>query len=80
MLGPVVATCATSAKALIAHLTGAASGRFLHIDVDAGGDLGQWLENVGLSCVGKAAVLGRGEPLATAGGVRTFVLADQALG
>lgn len=79
-IGPVVAPDADSAKAMIAHLAGLANGRVLRVDVDARGELGDWLESCGLACVGQAVVLGRGDPLPLQGELRSFALAAQVLG
>jgi predicted N-acetyltransferase YhbS len=80
VIGPVVASDATGAKALIAHWLGTRTGSFCRIDVPVVTGIGSWLEDAGLpeaDCVtpmalGPAPVPGRD--------VALFGLAAQALG
>ncbi|WP_349607179.1 MULTISPECIES: GNAT family N-acetyltransferase [Cupriavidus] len=80
MVGPVVAPCAMSAKAMIAHLAGLVTGRVLRMDVHADGELEDWLGCLGLAHVADATVLARGTPASPTAPFLPFALADKALG
>ncbi|GAB7545758.1 GNAT family N-acetyltransferase [Cupriavidus sp. 8B] len=80
MVGPVVAPCAMSAKAMIAHLAGLVTGRVLRLDVHADGEFEDWLGCLGLAHVADATVLARGSPASPTAPFLHFALADKALG
>jgi predicted N-acetyltransferase YhbS len=79
-IGPVVATDAEGAKAVIAHLAGLNAGKFTRIDIDAATGLGDWLEQLGLVRVDAPIEMVRGTPLVAAEGTRRFAIVTQALG
>jgi GNAT superfamily N-acetyltransferase len=80
MVGPVVAPCAMSAKAMIAHLASLVTGRVLRLDVHADGELEDWLGCLGLAHVADATVLARGTPASPTAPFLPYALADKALG
>ncbi len=80
VIGPVIAADAEHAKALIAHWAGTYAGSFVRVDVNDGGGLSEWLDEMGLTQVDSVVTMVRGEaPLADAG-MRQFAIINQALG
>jgi predicted N-acetyltransferase YhbS len=79
VVGPVIAPDLHGAKALIAHFTRLAAGRFLRVDVHANGDLIEWIEGLGLRRVAMAIPMSNGARAAT-GAIRSFALLSQSLG
>lgn len=81
VVGPVVAENAEQARDLIAFILSRKEGRFVRIDIPEQSGLSSLLEDWGLPHQGGVVAMARG---ATGGpqtpGVRTFVLASQALG
>jgi GNAT superfamily N-acetyltransferase len=80
VIGPVVASDAVAAKALIGHWLGSRSGQFLRIDVPEEAGLCDWLAGLGLAEVDKAVPMLRGEAPASSDRARPFALINQALG
>jgi ribosomal protein S18 acetylase RimI-like enzyme len=81
VIGPVVASDADGAKALIAHLSGQNAGRFTRIDIDFDSGLAEWVESLGLLRVDAVTTMVRGAPPATrAAGPRLYALVMQAFG
>jgi predicted N-acetyltransferase YhbS len=80
VIGPVVASDATGARALIAHLSGLNAGRFTRIDIDFATGLGEWLEGIGLLRVDAPTTMVRGRALVTSREARLFAIVTQALG
>lgn len=79
-IGPVVAPSLASAKALIAHWSNLCAGKFLRIDVEAGGGLIEWLEEIGLRRVGMVAIMSRGEIPRRGPETGLYAILSQALG
>ncbi len=79
-IAPVVAPDSASAKALILHWLGVKQGSFCRIDITAESGLGEWLEGLGLPCVGTVRTMARGPAPAPAPGAKVFALAGQPLG
>lgn len=79
-IAPVVAPDTASAKALILHWLGVKQGSFCRIDITAESGLGEWLEGLGLPCVGTVRTMARGPAPAPAPGAKVFALAGQPLG
>jgi hypothetical protein len=80
VVGPVVADKAEAARALILAQLASLEGQFVRIDVYAHDGLGDWLESLGLRCVGQATAMVKGllpEPM---GDDRVFALANQSFG
>jgi len=80
VIGPVIATQAEDAKALIAHWVNAYPGAYLRIDVPGRTGLKPWLEEIGLTCVDNVVSMCRGTPPSPATSWRTYSLINQALG
>lgn len=80
VIGPVVAPCEATARALVAHLAALADGRFLRLDVVAGPDLREWITGLGLEETGRTAVLLRGDRGVRPNHCCCVVLADETLG
>jgi ribosomal protein S18 acetylase RimI-like enzyme len=80
VIGPVVATDALGAKALITHLVGISAGKFVRIDIDFESGLAEWLESLGLLRVDAPTEMVRGPVPVTEPGLRRYALATQALG
>lgn len=80
VIGPVVASDATGAKALISHFLNLNPGRFVRLDVTEESGLAPWLAGFGLGDAGRALHMVRGPAPAPAGPARRFVLASQAFG
>lgn len=80
VIAPVVANDSQSAKALILHWLAVKQGSFCRIDVTEESGLSEWLEELGLPCVGSVRTMVRG-PLPTTGDrAKIFAIAGQALG
>jgi predicted N-acetyltransferase YhbS len=81
VIGPIVATSADEAKALIAFFAASRTGAFLRIDTDSDSGLADWLEKIGLQYVGGGIAMSNYAPKKPDHArVRTFALASQALG
>jgi ribosomal protein S18 acetylase RimI-like enzyme len=80
VIGPVVASDADRARALIGYWVATFPGKFLRIDVPAPTGLGKWLDGIGLKRVDTAVTMVKGTPPAGDADVRSFALANQALG
>lgn len=80
VIGPVVASDAGRARALIGHWVATFPGKFLRIDVPVSAGLGRWLDGIGLKCVDIAVTMVKGVPPAGETDLRIFALANQALG
>lgn len=80
LIGPVVAHSESLAIALVAQMLNSTTG-FTRIDIPvAAGELGRWLDSVGLVRVDTVIAMLRGERPEAQPGVRTFGLASQAFG
>ncbi|GAA0756056.1 GNAT family N-acetyltransferase [Ideonella azotifigens] len=79
VIGPVIAPDLHGAKALIAHFTRLAAGKFLRVDVRANGELIEWVEGLGLRRVAMAIPMTKGA-VAASGAIRSFALLSQSLG
>lgn len=80
VIGPVIAPCTVTAKALIAHLAAMADGRFLRLDVLNAPDLRDWIVTLGLEQTGHTAVLVKGGLKERQPPRWCVVLADETLG
>jgi GNAT superfamily N-acetyltransferase len=83
VIGPVVARNRTEAQALIEFLLAHHQGRFVRIDTGAVTNLGEWLVERGLACVGGGIAMRRsakGRAASEAGRHRPYALVSQALG
>lgn len=80
VVGPVVAADAVEARALFSFLFADRTGAFLRVDADEATGLGPWLAAHGLANAGGGLRMSRGAAPAAPGPVRTFALANQALG
>lgn len=80
VIGPVVATDATRAKALIAQWLGSRSGEFTRLDIDPETKLGPWLDELGIIEVGRVVTMARGTVPPRAGPQRSYAIVSQALG
>lgn len=80
VIGPVVASDAIGARALIAHLVSVAAGRFVRMDLDFDAGLAAWAEELQLHRAGTVTVMIRGDVRVAPDGPRLFALATQALG
>ncbi len=78
-IGPLVAPDSESAKALIAHWSGAYAGSFVRIDVTADSGLGAWLAEAGLPQVDAGVTMARNGVPARDETVRQFAIVNQAL-
>lgn len=79
VIGPVIAPDLHGAKALIAHFSRLASGKFLRIDVQAKSGLVEWVEDLGMRRVAMAVPMRKGAP-PQPGRVHSFALLSQSLG
>lgn len=79
-IAPVVAPDTTCAKALILHWLAVKQGRFCRIDVTAESNLSDWLQSLGLPCVGSVRTMARGSAPTPGSQARIFAIAAQALG
>jgi len=80
VIGPVVASDARDAQALIATLGGPHVGAFVRIDVRVACGLGSWLESIGLPQVDQVVCMSLGEPPRGQPGTTMFALSNQSLG
>ncbi|RME68555.1 MAG: N-acetyltransferase [Alphaproteobacteria bacterium] len=80
VVGPTVAPDLEGAKALIGQWIGAGAGMFIRIDVPGVDGLSQWLDNLGIVRIGRAATMARGTLAAKDGTVQYFSIAAQAFG
>lgn len=79
VIGPVVAPCPDAARVLVSHWLTHHPGQFLRIDVPEASGLAGWLATQGLAQAGQALHMVRGAT-PSMGTVRSFALANQALG
>ena len=80
VIGPVVASDTSTAKALISYWLGSHAGQFVRVDVTGESGLSGWLDDLGFTRMSPVVTMVRGpHPPATAG-VHTFAVANQALG
>ncbi|MEO8721975.1 MAG: GNAT family N-acetyltransferase [Sphingobium sp.] len=80
VIGPTIAPDTGGAKALILHWFGSNSGIFCRLDVPEESGLSDWLDELGLPCVGRVTRMVRGTRPAADPSVTTFSLTTQALG
>lgn len=80
VVGPTIAPDVSGAKALISHWLGSANGIFCRVDVPAESGLAGWLDDLGLTCVGRVTRMVHGTRPAVDPSVTTFSLTTQALG
>ena len=80
LIGPVVAPDLRGAQALIGHWLSHCARQFVRIDVPADSGLGEWLEGLGLPCVGPVDAMVRGPALERGVAPRLFATITQALG
>ncbi|MEH3107615.1 MAG: GNAT family N-acetyltransferase [Sphingomonas fennica] len=80
VIGPVVATDATRARALIAQWLGSRSGEFVRLDIDPETRLGPWLDELGIVEVGRVVTMVRGSVPPLTGAQRSYAIVSQALG
>ncbi len=80
VIGPVVATSAADAKALIGHFLTANAGQTLRIDIGGETGLGPWLTKQGVPEVGQVTTMIRGKRPRICGPARMFALASQSFG
>lgn len=80
VIGPVVAATAEEARDLVAFCIAARPGAFLRVDTTEDAGLSPWLAQIGLAHVGGGIAMLRGTENRSAAAVRTFALANQALG
>ena len=80
VIGPVVATGAADAKALIRHFLTANAGQTLRIDIGGESGLGPWLTEQGVPEVGEVTTMIRGKRPPISGPERMFALASQSFG
>lgn len=79
-IGPTIAPDIGGAKALISHWLGSNAGMFCRLDVPDDSGLSNWLDELGLPCVGRVTRMCRGTPPAKGKQARVFSLINQALG
>jgi GNAT superfamily N-acetyltransferase len=79
-VGPVVAPDGQGAKILISHWLGSNAGMFARVDVPYDSGLSAWLDELGLTEVGRVTSMVRGAPPVREGPLATFAIASQALG
>jgi predicted N-acetyltransferase YhbS len=81
VIGPVIASDASDAKALVAFFAAPRAGAFLRVDTPGDSGLAGWLADIGLRDVGGGIVM-RKPPRTTGAspGATVFALASQALG
>ncbi len=80
VIGPVVATDARMARALIGHWLGSQQGMLLRLDVPEESGLAPWLQGLGFTVSEPVEAMMRGPLLPPAGVMRRFALVSQALG
>ena len=79
-VGPTVAPDTGGAKALSSHWLGSNSGIFCRLDVPEESALSNWLDELGLPCVGRVMRMVRGPMPQTDPSIKVFSLTTQALG
>lgn len=79
-IAPVIAPDLIGAKALISHWLGTQTGSFCRIDIPEESALGPWLEELGLSEVGRVTRMAKGPAPEAMGKAQVFAIAGQALG
>jgi len=80
VIGPVIAPCTETAKALIGQLAAMADGRFLLLDVIGAPVLRDWIVTLGLEQTGHTVVMVKGERKERQPNCACVVLADETLG
>lgn len=80
VVAPVVAENLGGAQALVTHWLGAKAGKFCRLDAAGGTGMSEWLEDIGLPCVGTVTTMVRGTPPSPAGKARIFAVIGQAFG
>lgn len=80
VIGPVVASDADEAAALIAHAMSGLIGRFVRVNTSTQSGLGPWLEEKGLPQVDTEEAMVRGTLPETSSRVRLFALCSNSLG
>ncbi|WP_374409916.1 GNAT family N-acetyltransferase [Novosphingobium colocasiae] len=80
VVAPVVAQDLAGAQALVTHWLGAKAGKFCRMDVDGDSGLSQWLEDIGLPCVGSVTTMVRGPAPVPRGTGKVFAVMGQAFG
>lgn len=80
VIAPIVAPDLGGAQALVTHWLGAKAGKFCRIDALEGTGLSEWLEDIGLPCVGTVTSMVRGVAPPASTGSRIFAVASQAFG
>lgn len=79
-IGPVVAPDAQGAKVLVTHWLGSNAGSFIRLDVPYESGLSGWLEERGVTDVGRVVTMVRGAPLVRDKSPAAFAAISQALG
>jgi GNAT superfamily N-acetyltransferase len=79
-IGPVLASTANHAKALISHWAGSYAGSFMRIDVTNASGLSPWLDELGLVQVDTVISMVRGEPPLEDKNMHRYAIVNQALG
>jgi len=77
---PIIAPDLNGAKVLATHCLAAKSGAFCRLDAVDGTGLGEWLEEMGVPCVGRVTTMVLGEPPKPDPRSTCFAIAGQALG
>ncbi|MGR4067398.1 GNAT family N-acetyltransferase [Billgrantia sp. C5P2] len=80
VIGPVVASSAERAKAMISYWMGARVDSFIRIDVHDSGHLSPWLQELGLLQVDSVVAMVKGEAPVPVPGLQQFSIINQALG
>jgi GNAT superfamily N-acetyltransferase len=80
VVGPVAAESAQDARLLILAQLATLHGQFVRIDVYAEHGLGDWLDSLGLACVGDAIAMVKGRRPVSDGTARMYALANQSFG
>ncbi|WP_298400249.1 GNAT family N-acetyltransferase [Sphingobium sp.] len=80
VVGPTIAPDTGGAKALISHWLGSNAGIFCRLDIPEESGLAEWLDELGLPCVGRVMRMVRGPLPALDHSITTFSLTTQALG
>lgn len=78
--GPVIASAADQARALLSFLLADRAGRFIRVDTTEDSGLAPWLTDLGLAHVGGGIGMSRGTRTPQVGNFYRFALAAQALG
>ncbi len=77
-IAPLIAPDLGGAKALVTHWLGAYAGTFCRIDAVGGTGLSEWLEEIGLPCVGVVKTMVRGPAVEEDPDIHAFGAAAQA--